>query len=321
MIIDFGINPDALCRRAQLPPSIFESRDVWLERAEFTRLWAAMQAESGDPLIGLRVGQWMATDTYEPCVVAAYCSANLTHALRSMVDYSKVVSPVSLRIEETPYSLEVIVGDRNADSEGPVSPQAEVAVLAAILHSLRRATRDPSICPLRVQLSTSLPHLEPLRTFFGVEPLIQGPASLSIAAQDSKRPFLTHKPLFWRFLAPALRLGMQGAQQQDGTVEVVHQCLVELLPLGRTQIGDVATELGIGVRTLQRRLAVENESFQSILRSTREQLTKQYLQDGELSVEQISTLLGFESANSLYRAFQKWTGVTPEAFRESVRSE
>lgn len=317
--IDFGINVASLCARAQLPSSIFDSDDVWLNRAEFNRLWHALEAETGDPLIGLRIGQWIASETYEPCMVAAYCAANLMQALDSLSDYNKVVSPFSWRTEVTPYSLEISIGDARDTAEGPVNGQAEVAIFASLVHSLRRATRDASICPLRVQLSMPFPDLKPLRAFFGVEPLIQGPASICIAAQDSTRPFLTHKPMFWRFLAPALRLGMQSAQQQEGTVEVVRQCLVELLPLGRTQIGDVATELGIGVRTLQRRLAVEDESFQSILRTTRERLTKQYLQDGDLSVEQISTLLGFESANSLYRAFQKWTGTTPEAFRESTR--
>lgn len=142
---------------------------------------------------------------------------------------------------------------------------------------------------------------------------------MSIALADTRRPFLTHKPLFWRFLAPALRAKLNSESDGKRTVEVVRNCLVELLPLGRTQIGDVATELGVGVRTLQRRLAVENESFQTILRSTREHLAKQYLQDGELAIDHIATLLGFETPNSLYRAFHKWTGMTPEVFRENNR--
>lgn len=318
--IDFGISLAALTQRAGLPEDVFDSNNVWLSRAEYNRLWEAFEVEMQDPLVGLRMGQWVAADTYEPGVVAAYCSANLAHALESLVDYARFVSPVGIRIETSPYALDIIVGDDGKGIEGPTSLQGEISLLAGILYSTRRATRDPSITPIRLEISKAVPAPAPLQAYFGVEPVLGlGMSRMSVALQDVHRPFLTHKPLFWRFMAPALRAGMKSLPDLNGTVEVVQQCLVELLPLGRTQIGDVATELGVGVRTLQRRLAADDESFQSILRGTRQRLAKQYLLEGDLSVDQISSLLGFESANSLYRAFQKWTGTTPEAFREANR--
>lgn len=316
LAIDFGINADALCQRAKLSSSIFDSTNVWLNREEFGRFWEALEAETADPMVGLRIGQWLANETFEPCVVAAYCSSDLMHALESIVDYTNVVSPAGLQTEVTPYSVEVQVGE---DPDGPINFQAKIAAITALVQLLRRATRDNAIRPLRLALGSQVVDLAPYRSYFGIEPSMEGPTSISIAAADSRRRFLTYKPLFWRFLAPALRAGLQSERDETHSVEVVRQCLVELLPLGRTQISDVATELGIGVRTLQRRLAVEKESFQSILRVTREEMAKQYLQDGELAVDHISTLLGFESANSLYRAFQKWTGMTPDAFREAHR--
>ena len=77
----------------------------------------------------------------------------------------------------------------------------------------------------------------------------------------------------------------------------------------------MAGELGIGTRTLQRRLSQEGKSFQDVLDSTRERLARHYLTKTDISAAEISFLLGFEDPNSLFRAFQRWTGTTPQAIR------
>lgn len=317
-VVDFGVNVSSLCQRANISTDIFNgTNSAWLSRIEYNRLWEALEAETADSLVGLRMGRWVASDNSDPSVVTLYCSANLTQAVECLGEYAAAVSPMTVCAKMTPFSVDIEVGRQAEDGSERVHFQPKVAILASLLECLRRATRDPSIRPQRVQLEQGARDAEAYRSFFGVEPVFGGPTQMSLSLLDAKRRFLTHKPMFWRLMAPVLQAGA-GANATGGrTVEVVRQCLVEMLPMGRSQIVDVATELGVGVRTLQRRLAVEDESFQTILRGTRERLAKQYLRDGDLSVEQISVLLGFESTNSLYRAFQKWTGKTPESFRES----
>jgi AraC-like DNA-binding protein len=99
----------------------------------------------------------------------------------------------------------------------------------------------------------------------------------------------------------------------------VEELLLEFLPSGRTAMGDVARELGIGRRTLQRRLASEGTSWQELLNGTRERLARYYVESTELSPTEVGFLLGFEDSGSLFRAFQRWTGTTPEAWRALVR--
>ena len=83
---------------------------------------------------------------------------------------------------------------------------------------------------------------------------------------------------------------------------------------------DVARELGVGSRTLQRRLASEGTSWLHVLNQTRERLARHYFQSTDLSPTQVSFLLGFEDPNSLFRAFQRWTGTTPEVWRAEART-
>ena len=79
----------------------------------------------------------------------------------------------------------------------------------------------------------------------------------------------------------------------------------ELLPSGRAQMADVATALGIGTRTLQRRLATEGTRFRVELARTRERLARHYLRATELTPGEIAFLLGFDDPTSLFRAFRE----------------
>ena len=83
-------------------------------------------------------------------------------------------------------------------------------------------------------------------------------------------------------------------------------------------MGDVARKLAMSKRTLQRRLSTEGTTFREILQDTREALAKHYLGQTSLSAQEISFLLGFDEPNSFYRAFNDWTGETPDGMRQQL---
>ncbi len=68
-------------------------------------------------------------------------------------------------------------------------------------------------------------------------------------------------------------------------------------------------------RTVQRQLQAEGTSYQAVLSDTREKLARRYLADRSLTTSQIAYLLAYDDANSFYRAFRRWTGLTPDAAR------
>ena len=103
--------------------------------------------------------------------------------------------------------------------------------------------------------------------------------------------------------------------------ERVEAALLKMLPSGRTQMHQVARELGVGTRTLQRRLSEEQTSWLEVLNRTRERLARHYLRSSDMTPVEVSFLLGFEDPNSLFRAFKRWTGTTPEEWRASAAAE
>ena len=64
------------------------------------------------------------------------------------------------------------------------------------------------------------------------------------------------------------------------------------------------------------RVKFEATSFRELVSQCRHQLAQQYLQDAELSLQQIAYQLGFEEQSSFQKAFKSWQGCSPGIFRQ-----
>jgi AraC-like DNA-binding protein len=77
----------------------------------------------------------------------------------------------------------------------------------------------------------------------------------------------------------------------------------------------VARQLHTSPQTLRRRLHEEGSSFQELKDQLRRDLALYHLGRGELSIQDIAEQLGFSEPSAFHRAFKKWTGLTPGAYR------
>jgi AraC-like DNA-binding protein len=80
-------------------------------------------------------------------------------------------------------------------------------------------------------------------------------------------------------------------------------------------ISHVARQLGVGRRTLQRALTAEGTSYSAIAAAMRRAAAEQLLARGDLAICEVAHALGFAEVPAFYRAFTRWTGTTPGAFR------
>ena len=81
----------------------------------------------------------------------------------------------------------------------------------------------------------------------------------------------------------------------------------------------IAAELHTSPQTLRRRLKQENTSFQEIKDLLRRDMAIYYLGRQDLPINDIASKVGFTEPSTFHRAFKKWTGVTPGAYREGER--
>lgn len=89
--------------------------------------------------------------------------------------------------------------------------------------------------------------------------------------------------------------------------------LAATLAQGDSTRRQIATQLSLSERTLQRRLAAEGQDFQTLLARLRQDLACEYL-DAGVSAAQTGRLLGYSEAAAFHRAFVAWLGVTPGAY-------
>ena len=87
---------------------------------------------------------------------------------------------------------------------------------------------------------------------------------------------------------------------------------------GVLTVDEVALKLGTSTRTLQRKLKAEGLSFSDIADSLQEQQARTLLRDERMSVEQVAERVGYSDVSNFTRAFRRWTGETPAAYRRSV---
>jgi AraC-like DNA-binding protein len=78
---------------------------------------------------------------------------------------------------------------------------------------------------------------------------------------------------------------------------------------------EVASELGLSLRTFHRRLADDRQSFQSIVDDMRRSLATELLENTNMGIDQIAERVGFADATSFRKAFRKWTNRSPSDFR------
>jgi AraC-like DNA-binding protein len=138
--------------------------------------------------------------------------------------------------------------------------------------------------------------------------------SVLFARADMAAPLPTFNPtlaeLHERFAGEYLR-HFDRAQTSYRAREVI----IRKLPDGEPRRDEIASELRLSERTLQRRLQEEATSFVRLLDDTRRELAQQYLGRLQLSLAQAAYLLGFADQRSLFRACKRWFKVSPGQYR------
>lgn len=317
LLTDLGIRATNVLRLAGLPDDLFSRERAALSTDEYFNLWRGIETEADNPLLPLKIGQAISVEAFDPPIFAAMCSPNLNIALQRISRYKRLVMPMALHIKQTRSSTSLELEWLDATVEPPAS--LVTAELVFFVQLARLATRK-SIQPLMVTSPyPALPAAE-YTDFFGVKVSAGKRPSVSFSAEDAVKPFLTANDAMWKFFEPELQKRLSELDNNATMSERVRAALLELLPSGSTTIDSVARKLRVSIRTLQRRLKEEGDSFQAALNETREKLALHYLKNPALSGAEISFLLGYEEPGSFFRAFHSWTGKTPQSARNALQS-
>lgn len=314
---ELGISRSAVLQCAGLSPGLFDQPRILVTTEELFAFWRAIGHISQDPAIGLKVGTENDLERYDPIAIAAVCSRNLGEALQQIARYKQLTCPEEILIEKDKEEWAV-------QFRWLLATEAEPDVLvdvcfAWIVSVARLGTRAP-LSPLRVELVQRRANTKPLERHFGC-PVLFGANrnALIFRTADAERSFITYNAELLAMIAPQLEEELSQNQEPQSFPEQVRTVVQRRLAGQRPKIQDVARELHISSRTLQRRLQENGYSFQQVLEEARRELARHYLIYSPLELTETAYLLGYEDSNSFVRAFRGWEGVPPAHWRESQR--
>ena len=131
------------------------------------------------------------------------------------------------------------------------------------------------------------------------------------------RPNLVGDESIWKFLSSHIEETLPD-EEIPFQRQIVLQ-IADMLSDGVPQLTDVASTLGMSARTLQRRLADQGVTFQMLVTEARLQLAQSLMGEMNYSLAEVAFLTGFSEQSAFNRAFKRWFGKTPGAFRNEVR--
>ncbi|NMB89453.1 MAG: AraC family transcriptional regulator [Chloroflexi bacterium] len=313
----FGISRVAVLQQAHLPLNLLQAQRPALTTGQWFALWHALGALSDDPALGLRIGSDAPVDRYDPVYIAGLCARSFREALNNVARYKQQFCSEELRMVERDglWHIDVIW----SASQEP-TPSLLIDGMFASYIALGQRGSGHAVYPERVRFARKADHRKLYETYFHC-PVDFGADSNEIifSRPSMETSFRTFNPDMLALLVPQLESQLNADRSQPTLSHQVTALLQTRLPNQPARMQDIAQELNISPRTLQRQLAQEGTGFQQLLDAARHELAQSYLRASSLDLNEIAYLLGYEEANSFHRAFHQWEGMSPGQWRTTYQ--
>jgi len=310
---ELGLSPVVVLRQAELPLGLFNQEKILLTTEEMFALYRGISEVSKDPAIGLKLGTEERVERYDPIAIAALYTRSFRDALQRLARYKQLTCPEEIRLVER--GGEFLVQFIWLLADQPEPTLLVDACFAWVVGIGRRGTGLP-VNPKRIEFQRPEKHRKMHEAHFRCPVNFDARQNVLVFSKtDIDRPFLTHNADLLAMVAPQLEAELTRQLAQKTISEQVKGIVKKLLAGRRPTLQDVARELHLSTRTLQRRLTDEGVTFQQLMEGARRELAQHYLLHSSLELSETAYLLGYEDANSFFRAFHHWVGTSPAEWR------
>ncbi|HEX5355069.1 MAG TPA: AraC family transcriptional regulator ligand-binding domain-containing protein [Aquabacterium sp.] len=288
----------------------------WLPVDLFDRMMAAAIDVTGDPAFGLVAGKSLALMRYgviTPLVLSAPSLRQMLDDIRRFAVLSVERSEVELDESRQASRLSI----RPVVSRGLSGPFRGDLVATSALQMLRFAGASQQDIH-QVELSHQpLPEHEHRylstfgpRTHFGRQT-----SAISFNPVLLDQPMPSHDPVAYTAARTRADAALAAMHAGSDMADQVRQWLLSAFPRLPT-VAETATHLGMNERSFRRQLSMLGASHAELTQECQRLVAERMLMEGRLSLKQIADELGFSSVHSFHRAFRRWSGLTPSAWRE-----
>lgn len=312
-----GLDSHVIFKKAGLDFKKLGDGNARYSLTQMKRLWEISLKEADDPCFGTEVGKSWSPTTFHALGFVWLASNTLKDALSKLTRYSHIVNnSLITHLEKKGTHLQFIYA---SDDEMSIHHAAREASIAAIITMCKMLCGE-NFSPVQINV-THKRNLcaEKLESFIGTvvnydseENLILFDSMLSEQrlATSSSELVNVNENVAIKYL---------NSLTLDSTEMRVKAALIEMMPKGNVTEDEIATNLNMSVRTMQRKLSDDNTSFRVLYKSNRQEMAKMYIENPQISITEISYLLGYSEQGNFSRAFKRWYGTSPTAARQKMQ--
>jgi AraC-like DNA-binding protein len=282
------------------------------------RIWERAIELTGDPHLGLKVAAAAKPSTFRVLGYAIMSCSSLYEALGLMLRYHRLVSESGILSAETYTDGDVCITYTEQEMPIRLLPQRVEAIIGGILCQTRWLA-DRRVVPLEVAFRhVAQGDLASYTEFFSCSVQFQAAANtIRIAAADLRRRLPQADAELCRMHCAELDRQLASLSRAGVVTSFAKQWLATA-KIESVEIGDLARRLGLSVRSLQRQLLEEGNTWRDVVDEARKEALTGFLQQG-MSLETAAHKLGYHDASSLSRAARRWLGMTPGEWRSTIK--
>lgn len=312
-----GVAPEDWLARSQLSPRRLDEPGFQPDFAVFRQLIEDALTLTGEPAFGLLIGERLVVNTHGILGFAALQSESPRQALHLLQRYLALRTTLfDLEHEHDAAAGVEHIRFRANYALGASERPLQEAVMLAIKHVFDAITLGAAR-PRRVCFPCAEPDYATLAAeMFGCEIAYHQPwAGFTLDAALLDMPLKMADPAAFREAEQICRRELAKLEEKTSMNARVRRVMLEKQH-GFPSLNVTARLFHLTPRTLHRRLLAEGTSFKQILEEVRHTLAVEHLKAGHLTVEEIAGTLGYTDQANFRRAFKRWEGVPPSAYRQ-----
>lgn len=291
-------------------------------------LWSFVARSLDERALPWRVAGRMRTADYGPYGFALQASETAREALlRAARLLPAIATTIEFHLTSTARAARLTVHRRDAASSrgARIGTSFVVGQVARLLHAISDGAVTPSALRLSdasdaelAILRTSLPSSSSASPAIAPVPVARAATtSVEFSAACLDRPLPRRDPDLAAYFDEQLSQSLGRSLSASSSLRAaVLRTLDEHFAAGRLPTEErVAAALALATRTLRRRLAAEGTSLRALLDEARRERAVLELTRGDLPLVELAGSLGFSDQSAFSRAFTRWTGRSPRAYR------
>jgi AraC-like DNA-binding protein len=314
-----GIDAQALVREAGIDPATLRDPSARISSSAGDAVVARAAALIPDPAFALRAARCWHPSNLGALGHAWLASSTLRTGLQRLERYNRVLGEkAQIRVTDARDGLRFTYDHRRRD---PVLRAIGTDFTLSLVLDMCRMNYGASLRPVDVRLSRPRPaNIEPYRHFYGCPIHFEaGEDCFLLTRHVADEPLSTANRQLAGTLDNILAAQL-AALTKDNIPARCKSSVLEQLTSGELSEDDMARQLHMSRRTLQRKLAESSTTYQKLVDDTRRDLALRYLEDAGKSITDVTFLLGFSGQSAFTRAFRRWTGMSPTTYREQKQA-